>query len=308
MKLAAGKKTIYADWEYKNPKPPAYKGSPCILSRANLSNLPLDITYKIFKEITARDAISLGKVSKNLYAGLRNGRPKLVRWVTGIAPTDSKANLGNLPYDLIYKIFKLCSPNRAVSLGLTCTRLYRFLKIAHPIPIILDGIGPYDFIPACFGRYHVGENRLPHLIKNWLPNHYRIHYSTSLETPHQFLNTNVYGSYPTSKDRALELRYKDWVMASVDGKKWWEVGFKSYLPYPHMMGDDWTVEALNTIKQSAKHFRCKTQYIKFWKRCRVFNQHGPVEFPERVVNGKLSDRRAAEKKARCLEKAAICGY
>ena len=67
------------------------------------------------------------------------------------------------------------------------------------------------------------------------------------------------------------------------------------------------VEALKTIKQSAKHFRCKTQYVKFWKRCRVFNQHGPVEFPERVVNGKLSDRRAAEKKARCLEKAAICG-
>ncbi|PVH77932.1 hypothetical protein DL98DRAFT_636612 [Cadophora sp. DSE1049] len=282
MKLAAGKKTVYADWEYKNPKPPNYKGSPCVLSRANFGNLPVDITYKIFKEISARDAVSLGKTSKNLYAGLRNGRPKLVRWVTGIAPKDSKANLGNLPYDIIYKIFKLCSLNRAVSLGLTSTRLYGFLKMAHPTPIILDGVGRFDLIPACFGRYHL--------------------------VPHQFLNANVYGVYPTDKDRALEFRYKDWATASVDGKKWWQVGFKSFLPYPHMMGDDWNVEALKIIKQSVKHFRCKTQFVKFWKRCRVFNQHGPVEFPERVVNGKLSDKRAAEKKARCVEKVANCGY
>jgi len=132
------------------------------------------------------------------------------------------------------------SPIRAVSLGLTSTRLYGFLKMAHPTPIILDGDGRFDLIPACFGRYQVGENRLPHLIKRWLPKHYRIHHSSLPGVPHQFLNTNVYGVYPlTGKDRTFELRYKDWAMASVDGKKWWQVGSRSFLPYPHKMGDDW---------------------------------------------------------------------
>ncbi|KAL5315817.1 hypothetical protein ACEPPN_016689 [Leptodophora sp. 'Broadleaf-Isolate-01'] len=255
IKLINGTKTVRPDWEKKTPKPP-----------------------------TEKDSISLGRSSKRLFLGLKGARPNLVYGVTGISPKDSSANLGSLPYDLIYKIFQACSPTRAVAIGLSSKRLYNFLRLAHPNPIPLD----YNDAP-CFGDYEQDEDALYTMLGLWMPKHYRTTLARIPEVPKQFVNMKVYGFMHSWKDKALWSYYMDRAAASVDGKMYYEEGFKSYLP---------DVEALQIIRQDTKRFQSKIQWRKFWSKCKIFKKCGPVKFPKRVVEGKLADGRAVEKKAR----------
>lgn len=191
---------------------------------------------QIFKACSNKDSISLGRSSKRLFLGLKGARPNLVYGVTGISPKDSSANLGSLPYDLIYKIFQACSPTRAVAIGLSSKRLYNFLRLAHPNPIPLD----YNDAP-CFGDYEQDEDALYTMLGLWMPKHYRTTLARIPEVPKQFVNMKVYGFMHSWKDKALWSYYMDRAAASVDGKMYYEEGFKSYLPYPYMKGQKWQV-------------------------------------------------------------------
>ncbi|KAH9215853.1 hypothetical protein DL95DRAFT_460703 [Leptodontidium sp. 2 PMI_412] len=270
IKLINGTKTVRPDWEKKTPKPPTEKGSPCVLSKANLANLPQAILYKSSKP-------ALTKIRSPL-VDLRSVSSSVSK------PKDSSANLGNLPYDLIYKIFQACSPTRAVAIGLSSKRLYNFLRLAHPNPIPLD----YNDAP-CFGDYEQDEDALYTMLGLWMPKHYRTTLARIPEVPKQFVNMKVYGFMHSWKDEALWSYYMDRAAASVDGKMYYEKGFKSYLP---------DVEALQIIRQDTKRFQSKIQWRKFWSKCKIFKKCGPVKFPKRVVEGKLADGRAVEKKAR----------
>ncbi|KAG4433433.1 hypothetical protein IFR05_011079 [Cadophora sp. M221] len=261
IKLINGTKTVRLDWEEKIPKPPAEKGSPCVLSNANLANLPQAILYKIFKASSNKDSVSLGRSSKRLFIGLKDARPNLVYGVIGTSPKDSSANLGNLPYDLIYKIFQACSLTRAVAIGLSSKRLYGLLRLAHPDPIPLG----YNEAP-CFGDYDRNEDALSTMVGAWMPKHYRQSLTRIPEVPKHFVNMKVYGFMHSWKDEALWSHYVDWAAASIDGKMYYEKDFKSYLPHPYMKGQKWDREALEVIRHDTKRFASKVQWKKFWTR------------------------------------------
>ncbi|KUJ09568.1 uncharacterized protein LY89DRAFT_761162 [Mollisia scopiformis] len=173
-----------------------------------------------------------------------------------------------LPYDVLYMIFKLIGEEGTICLGLTCSKLWNYVKcsnqVCFPIPLSIRLCGH-----EAGGRYTCYEcgssSILDYLYYGTLMRNYREWTFHDEVTGHtheaRFLNKWVFVEEPENwrtpaarssplahlKSRLRDFYLSHFELPSPDNRLSEYVMVPAFLPSPYSLGDDWTELALEAI-------------------------------------------------------------
>lgn len=182
----------------------------------------------------------------------------------------AKNTILQLPYDVLYIIFKMIGEGHSVLLGLTCRTLWRHFKDYNPIPL------PIPLSTPCYDLWPYNLMILSHWFdeKTLFDNHHRWKFYDKL-TRHdhglRFLNNSIYGDGSKESDAKnvplahLKSRLRDFHLSKFQHFDWnngrsvpaeefrLRMMWQPLLPCPNGLGESWNELALKAIQEDMDH-------------------------------------------------------
>jgi hypothetical protein len=223
--------------------------------------------------------------------------------------------LDRLPFDIISSIFEISGVCGSVCIGLTCIRLYAYLKIRFPKPIPLyqticeQGSKCSSLGPSQLDRYKHHNHRsteLIQLLKTWAGPQYRaVEISlwedeweditnTSLQIFHYFRPVSVFGdgeqwNVPLSPEMILNNRYRDCARIWGNQPRGLILSERLKLPWPSHMGMGWDDATFAYIVRAIPLFASSDAWWNHFQYLDIC-QRKEKDFQEAMTNHTLSTK------------------